>query len=61
MIGKTIAQLEQEWDLTVVRHRRGEKTDLHPAHDIVAQSGDELVMFASLNTLHQLARKNNHP
>jgi Trk K+ transport system NAD-binding subunit len=60
LLGKTIGQLEQEWDLTAVRHKRGDQIDLHPAHSISLQPGDELVVFASLNTLHQLARQNNH-
>lgn len=58
LIGKSIPQLEAERDLTVVRHCRGERTDLHPSPDIILQAGDELVMFASLSTLHQLAREN---
>jgi Trk K+ transport system NAD-binding subunit len=60
LLGRTISQLEQEWDVTAVRHKRGDKIDLHPAHDIVLQAGDEIVLFASLTTLHTLARQNNH-
>ena len=59
LLGKTIGQLEQEKDLTVVRHKRDNKIDLHPLHTIALAAGDELVIFASLSTLHQLARQNN--
>lgn len=60
LVGKTLAQLERELDLSVIMHRGAEGVDLHPAPEIVLETGDCIVVFASLDTLNRL-RQFNQP
>lgn len=52
--GRTIAQAEQELDLTIILHRGPDSLDLHPAPDVTLRAGDRLVVFASLEALARL-------
>ncbi len=52
--GRTIAQVEEELDLSVVLYKGAEVLDMHPAPDITLRPGDSLVVFASLETLGRL-------
>ena len=58
LVGKTLAQLEQELDLSVIMHRGAEGVDLHPAPEIVLAVGDCIVVFASLDILNRLRQLN---
>jgi len=54
--GCTIAQVEQDLDLTIILHQGPNSLDLHPAPDVTLRAGDRLVVFASLESLAQLRR-----
>ena len=54
MEGRTIAQVEQELDLTIILHQGPDGLDLHPAPDVTLRAGDRLVVFASLEALARL-------
>jgi len=58
LVGKTLAQLERELDLSVIMHRGAEGVDLHPAPEIVLATEDCIVVFASLDTLNRLRQLN---
>jgi Trk K+ transport system NAD-binding subunit len=49
--GQTIAQVEQELDVTIILHKGPERLDLHPASEITLRAGDCLVVFAALGAL----------
>jgi len=59
--GRTIAQVEQELDLTVVLYQGAECLDLHPAPGITLRAGDRLVVFASLEALAHLGEMSAGP
>jgi voltage-gated potassium channel len=52
--GRTVAQVEEELDITVVLHRGEDSFDPHPAPNITLSAGDCLVVFASLESLARL-------
>ncbi len=52
--GRTIAQVEQELDMTIILHQGPDSIDLHPAPDVTLRAGDRLVVFASLESLARL-------
>lgn len=52
--GRTIAQLEQDFDVTVTLHKRGVTLTFHPDKNIVLQSGDTVVLMGSLEGLSWL-------
>jgi len=54
LVGKTLAQVEKELDLTIVQYKGTAKTDLHPDPDIVIEGGDCIAVFAELGTLGKL-------
>jgi voltage-gated potassium channel len=56
LVGRTIAQVEQELDITIVLHKGADRFDLHPAPDITLCAGDCLVVFASLESLARLRK-----
>jgi voltage-gated potassium channel len=58
LVGKTLAQLERELDLSVIMHRGPEGVDLHPAPEIVLATEDCIVVFASLDALNRLQQFN---
>ena len=49
--GRTIAQVEQELDVTIILHKGPEQLDLHPASESTLRAGDCLVVFAALGAL----------
>ena len=59
--GYSVAQLEEEFDITVVLYRGPDLFDPHPAPDIILQAGDYLVIFASLESLSRLREANGEP
>jgi len=54
LVGKTLAQVEKELDLTIVQYKGAAKTDLHPDPDIVIEGDDCIAVFAELGTLGKL-------
>lgn len=54
MNGKTIEDIERAYDLTIVMHQTATESKMHPHSDEVINTGDLLVVFASLETLGQL-------
>lgn len=54
LVGKTIAQIERELDLTIVQYKSAARMDLHPDPDIIIQAGDCIAVFAELPTLGKL-------
>jgi len=54
LVGKTLAQVEKELDLTIVQYKSAAKTDLHPDPDIVIEGDDCIAVFAELGTLGKL-------
>jgi voltage-gated potassium channel len=60
LAGKTIEQVEREYDLTIVMHQTAVETRMHPHSDDVIEVGDLLVIFATLETLGRLGITNDH-
>jgi len=56
LVGMTVGQMEKDFDLSVVLHRRGKVADLHPAAGTMLAAGDELTLFADVPTLKRLRR-----
>jgi voltage-gated potassium channel len=54
LVGKTLAQVEKELDLTIVQYKGAAKTDLHPDPDITIEGDDCIAVFAELGTLGKL-------
>jgi len=54
LVGKTVAEIERELDLTIVQYKSAAKMDLHPDPDIIIQGGDCIAVFAELPTLGKL-------
>ncbi len=54
LVGKTLAQVERELDLTIVQYKSATKMDLHPDPEIVIEGNDCIAVFAELATLGKL-------
>jgi Trk K+ transport system NAD-binding subunit len=54
LVGKTLAQIERELDLTIVQYKSAKKIDLHPDPNIVIEGDDCIAVFAELGTLGKL-------
>lgn len=54
LVGKTLAQIERELDLTIVQYKGPSKMDLHPDPNIVIEGNDCIAVFAELGTLGKL-------
>jgi len=61
LAGQRLRDLERRLDFTVVLHRRGDQTDLHPDPEIILQPGDQIIVFASLDVLNRLGQMNRWP
>lgn len=55
LAGRTIAALEEEFDVRVLAHRRDEFV-VHPRPDVVLEAGDGFVVSATIDRLNRLAR-----
>ena len=55
LIGYTIGQLEDEFDVAVIAHRTNGKFHLHPHDDMVLSAGDHFAVSASIESLNRLA------
>lgn len=58
LLGKTVGQVEQQYDVSVVLLLRGREADLHPNHTTTLKVGDRITVFADVNTLHRLNQLN---
>lgn len=56
LLGRTIGQVEADYDLSIVLQRRGKSADLHPDNAKILAAGDELTLFADVPTLQRLKR-----
>ena len=54
----TIAALTRQDGLTVLLHVRADEVDVPPNPDAVLQPGDEIIVLASPDKLHEIAK--NH-
>ncbi len=54
LVGKTVSQVEHQFDLSIVLLRRGRLADLHPNNELTLKAGDQISVFADVETLHQL-------
>jgi len=55
LIGHTVEEVERQYNLTVVMHRRPKEQHLHPQSDEVLNEGDGMVVVASLEVLGRMA------
>jgi len=58
LVGKSLAELEAELDLSVILYRGCEGIDLHPDPQIHLHGNDRIVVFASLDVLNRLSQLN---
>ncbi len=56
--GRSIQEVEEKMDLSVIFHQRGGRKDMHPAADLRLEAGDKVVVFATLEQLNQIERLN---
>jgi Trk K+ transport system NAD-binding subunit len=56
LVGYTVGDLEDEFDVAVIAQRRSGKFMLHPRDDAVLLAGDRFVASASIEALNRLAR-----
>ena len=54
LVGQTVEQIEDRYDLTIVLLRRGRETDLHPANHRPLKPADQITVFADTDTLRAL-------
>ena len=54
LAGKTVQQMEADFDVSAVCHQQGECTDLHPDRGRVLRAGDKVLVLASLEVLRRL-------
>ncbi|MGQ9626341.1 MAG: hypothetical protein ACUVV0_05470 [Anaerolineae bacterium] len=45
-------------ELSIILYKGRDKVDLHPAPNIRLRGGDKIVIFASLDVLHQCCKLN---
>jgi len=58
LVGREIAALEREFDISVILYKGQQYVDLHPNPQICLQAGDTIVVFASLDALNRLHKCN---
>lgn len=56
--GRSVQEVEEMLDLSVVFHQRGGHRDMHPAAELRLEAGDKIVVFATLEQLKQIERLN---
>jgi len=56
--GRSIGQVEHDYDVSVVLYRHDGDPDLHPRPDISLETGDSLAIFADPQTLAEIAKIN---
>jgi len=56
LVGLSVAQIEDAYDLTIVLLRRGREVDLHPGNSRALKAADQITVFADTDTLRTLKR-----
>ncbi len=59
LAGQTIAQIEKEFDISVILYQGTDRWDMHPDPNIILRPDDQLVVFASLEALARLHQKSD--
>lgn len=54
LVGKTLAQVERELEVTIVQYKSATRMDLHPDPNIVIEGNDCIAVFAELGALGRL-------
>lgn len=55
LVGRSLEQLEEEFDVAVLLHRHEDKVDVHPSGDAVLAAGDGFVVSAEIEVMTRLA------
>ena len=61
LVGRTVIDVEETYDTSIVLHQRGDEVFLHPAPAVQLEAGDRLVFFASLEALARLREASGEP
>ncbi|HET90855.1 MAG TPA: hypothetical protein ENN99_08985 [Chloroflexi bacterium] len=61
LVGSGIAQVEKEFDISIILYQGLDTWDMHPDPDITLRPGDQLVVFASLEALTRLHQQSGQP
>jgi Trk K+ transport system NAD-binding subunit len=59
LVGKTLGDLEEEFDVSTILHCTADDMNFHPAADLALQGGDQIVVFATLESLARLNQTNS--
>jgi voltage-gated potassium channel len=57
-VGKTVGQVQQELDISLVLHKRDGQVDFRPDHGIVLKARDHLIIFATLDGIIRAKKMN---
>ena len=55
LVGYSVSQLEQEFDVAVIAHRTDGQFNLHPTDQVTLSAGDRFVVSASIEALNLIA------
>jgi Trk K+ transport system NAD-binding subunit len=55
---RPVGEVERAYDLSVVLLRRDDRSELHPADELLLAPGDQITVFADSGTLHRINRLN---
>jgi Trk K+ transport system NAD-binding subunit len=55
---RPVGEVERAYDLSVVLLRRDDRSELHPADELMLEAGDQITVFADSSTLHRINRLN---
>lgn len=58
MEGATVGVLQDEYDMDIVLHGRGDAVEVQPSRDLHLQAGDTVVIFAQHDRILDIASKN---
>ncbi|MCB8943893.1 MAG: TrkA family potassium uptake protein [Ardenticatenaceae bacterium] len=58
LIGRSMADIEQKYDLSVVLHRQNHDSDFHPSGEKVLQAGDVLAVLGGPEEIGRLLKDN---
>jgi len=54
--GRAVGAVQSEFGVNIVLHRRGEETRINPAHDVVLEPGDQMLVLAPIHSIAALER-----
>ncbi len=60
LVGQTIQQIEDHYDLSLVFVQHENTTDLHPSATVIVSAGDTIVVLGAPDQITQLVQRNNH-